>query len=312
MVEVKTKKIHYRRAQFSKDAPRGHTFEKSIEGAFIKRKTIKTRRVSLADGHVIDCMRFSPRTHGHFIHLAIYTPGESASIVPVLSDAASADTGVATPPKDHDFMDGDLMLLVSGNDVLVCSSATHDAKISAYFTALFSQVNLEEYEQSFSLQYVADAQKLDLVQKEGVKEIVLSATAYEASIEQTKRESARQKLTGAVLDELLALFQKDAKLKDLTERENISAEVVLKFDRRRKGGEVGAQRLARLAQEVLDESSEGFTIRTLNGNTISGGSLTLSKKAKIPAHGKSTQWSPTAKALDDYYIELRKNGHLEK
>lgn len=312
MVDMRQKKLRYRRATFDSGAPTDHTLEKSILAAFAVKKNIPSRRVRLADGHVIDCLRFSKRSVGRFIHLAVYTPGEEASVVPVLgASAAEGDVSVVDPPVNHDFMDGDLMMLVDGNNVLICASGVHDAKIVSYFVSLFGPLDLKDFEKRFSIDLVADVNNISLIQSEGVKEIALSSTLYEASVEKVRRESRREQLTGAVVDELLAIFRKDRTLKEIVDRENITAEVILKFDRRRKGGEVGSKRLSALAKDVLDESEGGFKITTLAGNTISGSELSLSKKVNLASHGKSVQWSAAAKALDEYRLDLKVGGHLD-
>ena len=311
-VEVRQKKINYRRAHFSLDVSDGHTLEKSVVAAFGSLSTIEARRVSLPDGHVIDCLRFKKRASGHFVHLAVYTPGERASVVPVLGSVTEGDISAVRAPAKHDFMDGDVMLLLAGNDILICASSVHDGKITAYFATLFAAAGLDESKHIFSAERVANADKVQLIEDEGVKEIALNATMFEASLDRAKRTSHRQKLTGALIDEFMAIFSKDKSLKDIADRENITAEVILKFDQRRKGGEVGGKRLSALSREVVDQSTDGYRITTLEGNVINGAELSLSKQVEIAAHGKSVQWAPAAAALDAYYKELRADGSLEK
>jgi hypothetical protein len=74
---------------------------------------------------------------------------------------------------------------------------------------------------------------------------------------------------------------------------------------------VGSKRLSALAQSVVDQSDEGFKLTTLAGNTINGTELSLSKRVDLEAHGKSVQWSATAKALDEYHKDLKVAGHWD-
>jgi hypothetical protein len=311
-VPKKQKQLSYRRAEYFVDA-QNHSVEGHLRKSLSILKTIEQRRVVMGNSFTMEARHAKPRTRGGvLLHIAGYTPGEEASIVPSKPAAPEADVSTAPPPRNSDYMDGDIMLFARHNDVIVCVNGMHEARVRDYLRGLFEAAGLGDDAANFGLSRVADASKVQLIAQHGVKQVKLNASLYEASLDHIERTSVKQKLLGTVWDEFLAIFADDVKMKEISERENLTAEVVIKFDRRREGGEIGQERLAALATAVVEDDDEGFAIETLEGETIRSNQITLRKAVAIEAHGKSVYYSEAFDELLAYYDELTASGVLHQ
>jgi hypothetical protein len=208
-------------------------------------------------------------------------------------------------------MDGDLHLLISGNDVVACASNLHERQFGHYCTNIFNQAELDPMASLFDLAPVANADKLQIIEAEGVKEITLDSSMFLASAENLSRQSIRRTLNASMLEAFRALFGKDAGLDEIRSRENLSAQLVIKFDSRRKGGELGQERIDSLAKRLLDEPSDGFRIRTRGETSLGHDDISLQKIVKIAADGKTVQRDAAFSALAAYFQELKDEGHLD-
>ena len=277
-------------------------------------KNIVSRRVLLADGSTLEC-RASRRRKGigHLIHIAAYTEKEPASVVPKAgADVDDAPVSTIPPPSDGEYMDGDLFLLVSGNDAVGCSSGLHEHKFQEYCADVFNRAGLQARTSMFRLTPVGNVDQIDVIAKEGVKQISLGTSVFEATVAHTRRHSMRRRLGEGVINALKAIFTEDLGLKEIESQENLSAELVIKFDARRKGGELGRRRIDKLAERLITESADGFKIKTFGNTTLGHDEVSLQKDVEIPAHGKSVQRDATFAQLVTYYSQLKHDGHLAR
>lgn len=316
MVKERQKALRYRRALFNR--PRGQpaprTLEFYLEEAHGKFKTVATRRVEL-DGNFVIEVRHQQRRRGVglLLHVTAYTREEPASVVPqVTARDDEAPISTTPPPNGTDFMDGDLHILVAGDDVIMCASGIRERKFEEYCSIIFDRAEFPPVAGMFHLEAVANANKLKVIEDEGVKEIKLDAVSYVATGQQLKRYSLRRTLRDEMLDTLRALFGDDPGVQDVADAENLSAQIVLKFDRRKKGGELSAERMSGLAKRLVDEGDEGFTIRTMGNTTLGYNQISLQRPAKIAAYGKTVQRDAAFRELVSYYTDLKNEGHLEE
>jgi hypothetical protein len=212
-------------------------------------------------------------------------------------------------------MDGDMVLLVAGDDVVVCSSGLSERRFENYCVSIFAQAELPPVASMFHLRPVADADKLQLIEDQGVKEVVLDASAFEAEIERAgggvERQSLVRRLGDGILGALRNTFAEDPQLREISDRENLTAEVTFKFDGRKKGGEIGQRRIEEIAKAVLAEEPEGFKITTMDGTTLGHEAVTMTKSVKLIADGKSVQRDAAFQELVSYYQELHNAGHTK-
>ncbi|MGE4296955.1 MAG: hypothetical protein AB7E47_02905 [Desulfovibrionaceae bacterium] len=311
----KWRTMSYLRASFANT--KAHSLYEYVATALRKKKTVADRTVEI-DGQEVKCCHErkakaqdtkNPRL---YLHISVSTPGEAVSLVPKEGKNPEVDLGTATAPKGTDFMDGDLMLFIEGNHVLFCSTGLRVGKAKEYLMRLFEEADQPEDALAFSLVSVADVDKIKLIRERGVKRLHLNAGLYVATQEHEEREgrTVTQKVVKAVTNEILALFEEDDDFKEYADAENLTAEVVIKFDRRVKGGELGQERLEKLAQMAVDDGDEGFKIITNDDEKISSTSITLRKYVRVPQHGKTVKHAVVWAEMRSYMGELREQGLL--
>lgn len=305
--DKKSKTLSYRRSVFL--SPGGtETLQHLITSA--RKKLGGGYRIPAVDEHpAIEERHYKTETNvGIFLHIAAFTPGEEASIVP---HDNNGDLATTPPPDNSDFMDGDIMALVAGNDVVLCSNSLHEKQLERYIAKLLDLSGLNGPQQIFELSKAANVDRIKMIQKAGVKEIWLDSTFYEASFIHDETETIRKKLTGKLMDEFKALFYEEGEEISVDEAENLTVKLVLSYDKRRKGADFIRKKLEMMADKAYSEDDEGIKIVTYSGDTISASDITLKKAVKINSHAKSVFYDDAWKELDQYYIDLKNGGFLE-
>ena len=317
MPQEKTKTLRYRRAVYvlpdDVDAESVGSLEDYLKQAHHKFKTVDSRRIDFETGYTLEVRDARGRKNvGTLLHLAAYTRNEPASIVPQVKGSDSAPVDVVPPPRNTEFMDGDIIALVAGNDVLLCGTSLHDANFTKYCIGIFNLAELPVYASTFGLQKVANADQVQLLADEGVRRLELHASVFDATIARAKRRTIRKKFGGQFMEELLSVIGADISMEGARENDSLSAELVFKFDSRKKNGKLAGKRIEALAQRVIDDEEEGFKIETGKGNVVSASTLSLHKRVSLVAYGKSVSRDAAYSELVKYYVELSSAGMLDQ
>jgi len=252
---------------------------------------------------------------GIFLHVASYFPKAPTSIVPDPSPSHHADVNTSAPPKGNNYMEGDIMFLVSGNDLILCPCGVRENIAREYLRNVLKKVGFETESMSFGLEKVANCDKVKLLKSEGVKSISLGASLYDASIDYLERKTIKSKILSGVVDNLQALFQNDndIDLRSLHDKENLTVRLEISFDQRKKGGAIGRRRIERTADKLVhDREDEGFTIETFSGKKVTAKEINLSQRVNLEPLGKSVMVNDAWAKIKDYFLELKQNGMLEQ
>lgn len=305
--DKKNKTLSYRRAVFI--SPGG---DNTLETLFT------SARDAVGPGHRFNAEDDRPaieeRHHiyktgtGHFLHVVAFTPGEEASIVP---HAHSGDLATTPPPEDADFMDGDIMAMICGNDVVLCANSLHEKQLERFLVKYLDAAGINDPEQTFELSKIANVNKVKMIQDQGVKEVCFDSSLYEASFLHTERQTVHNRLTGKFFDEFRALFFQDEEPIDLVEAENLTVKLVLSYDKRKKGADFSRKKLETMANRAYTEDDEGIKIKTFNGDIVSASDITLKKQVVLNRHGKTVWYSDAWSEIEKYYQELKAGGFLE-
>ena len=307
----KKKTLSYRRAEYLVKIEK--TLEQHLAAAHDKLTDISQRRVAIPGHPILECLQHLYQEDlGVLLHIAAYTPGEHASVVPRLRGVPSGDVKTAPPPEDCEFMDGDVMALVAGNDVLLCSTNLHEKKAERYMQEILDAAGIDAKASKFSLSKKADIDKVKLIQSQGVRSINLDVSLFDATVDHIERNTVTKKLGGGLMDQVKALLFNDRDMSAIDEAENLSAHIVLKYDSRKKEKVLGRQRIEDLAHQMVQDDDEGFSIETLGGEKIRGSDISLRKSVTLPKHGKSVYCGDAWRALETYYYELKGGGLLEQ
>ncbi len=253
--------------------------------------------------------------NGLFFHLASYTPHQPTSLVPFPSRAKSKETSPEPPPDKHNYMEGDIFFMISGNHIVLCPSGARESVALSYINHALRKSGKEKHITRFSIEPVAKIDKVKLLQQEGVKKVALNASLYEASVEYTERKTTKMNLLNGVAEEVLALFAKDnnQELQSISDMENLSVKLELSFDSRKKGGAVGRERLEKTANMLIsDDEDQGFSIVTGSGKRLTADEIRISDKVKLAPHGNSVFRSSARDALEQYLVDLNDSGMLEQ
>lgn len=299
------KTLHYRRAEWLHV---GQTLESYIRQAIQALPTADDRTVEHGEDHFVRCLSARRRqTGGVFLHLTADTPGEAASTVPKALNTPDANIGEVAPPDDAEFMDGDAFLFVRDDHVCFCSTGLRDGGIYAFLVQLFEKADLGENSGLFQLGKVADADKLALIEANGVKEILLSASVSEAVSHYAGRQAQPVGILRAVGRKFHSLIADEEDHQD-----NLMVQVSIAADGRIKHNkEQGYERLQVLATQLVNDAEDGdmFTIVTQDDQKITAGKIILQKQVSIASTGKTVSRDPAWNELAVYYHELVAN-HL--
>jgi len=205
------------------------------------------------------------------------------------------------------------MVLVAGNHVLLCATNLHEKRAERYMIEIIEATGVAPREAQFSLCRKADVDKIQLIRNQGVRSLNLGVSLFEATLDHMERTTVKKRLGGGLMDEVKAMLSEDPELQEIDAAENLSAEIILKFDSRRKDKALGRQRVETLATRLIEDGEdEGFTIVTMEGEKIKGSDISLRKTVCLPKYGKSVFCGDAWRALEEYYYELQAGGLLEQ
>ena len=311
--KTKTRTIFYRRVAWV-DGKANNSLEKHLKKAHDSLQTTHERTFPHADGEVQGLI-VEPRNEGLFFHLALYTPHQPTSLVPFPSKAKSKETTPKSPPDEHNYMDGDIFFIVSKNHIVLCPSGARESVAISYINHALRKGGMDNLITKFSIEPVAQIDKVKLIQQEGVKKVALNASLYEASVEYSERKTTKMNILNGVAEEILALFAKDnnLELQNIGDMENLSVKLEISFDSRKKGGELGRQRLDKTASMLInDDEDQGFSIITGSGKKLTADEIRISDKFKLSPHGNSVFRADAKEALITYLADLKESGMLEQ
>lgn len=311
MAATSLRTLTYRRAVYVTKKVGLKTLEQYLRAAHKTLLNVEDRSFDLGNGIVLEGRHHKSTDGGFFLHIAGYTSGEHATVVPKKSKVSEGDLATAPPPSGAEYMDGDLVLLASDNHVVLSSGGLHEAKAEHFISLLFERAKLEHESGMFNLEKVADIKKLTILKKEGVRAIHLNTTIHQATLKHSDRTTITKKIGGRLWDELKVILGEDDRFEDIGDAENLSAKVSISFDRR-KTGAVSGEAITEVARQLIKENDEGFRIETLTGDRLSATDVVLRKIVSLPRYAKTVQYNDVWKELQTYIEELKESGSLEQ
>ncbi|QOR37142.1 hypothetical protein HNO52_00465 [Billgrantia diversa] len=213
--ELKTKKFYYRRARW--DSQGKATIQKLLEDAHKELDTVGKRTFEVGSGAEIRGANFK-NDNGLFLQIASYVPGEATSTIDKDKAAKISNVTAQNAPAGKDYLDGDVFVYVNGNHVILCPSGAREKVVETYIWHVLRACDSKEIAKTFELDKVAKASKLKMIRDEGVKEVDIDASLYEASL--IHLDKTKPKVSGIkrlVADQLTAIFGNDKELKDIKE-----------------------------------------------------------------------------------------------
>lgn len=324
----KPRKLQYRRAVWNSDGDKqGNTNSLEMYLKDTLAKSSNAGDLTFPWGSInITCADSKSDNDGVYLQIARYSPGGNTCTIDKDLLQTRRQIFAEPAPEGKDYMEGDIFVLVKDNHVLLCSSGARENIAKKFFSFILEKQDRIWSAHTLDLQVVANIDKLKLIQKEGVKELILNASIYDASKQYIAQND--NKLSGLIpnfIHNLERIFAKDKSLKDIQEQENLNVSISIKFDgkearsQKKKNadfGTVGLKRLQSASEMILNESDEfrddDFEIVTKNDKRISPKELQVSEEFNIEILGNSITKDGAWGALKTYYDKLKGNGILEQ
>jgi hypothetical protein len=313
MAKTREKTLSYRRAEWLTDIPKGTTLESCLKAAHNVLKTVQQKTIIRDNGQQIRAVKkLAPRDGGFFLHVTADTPGEEASVVPkAQKDTEELDVGTVAAPDNAEFMDGDAFLYVRDDHVCICTTGMRDGAVRLFLYEFFAKARLGDWANKFDLFKAANVDKLRMLRTQGVKEIALKATLFQATTQYEKRKGTTGGLLRTLARHIQAIIQSEIEDFD----DSLRVQVTIRTDGRvRKHLSLGERRIEKLAADVVEheQANDDFEIITNYGQKVRPDEIFLSETMFIAAQGKSVKRPDAWDHLEKYYNRLRKAGALEQ
>ena len=211
---TKTKKFYYRRATWGNDC-KHPTLEKLLRNSHEMYDTVGKRTFKIGSGSEIKCAHYSDDKPEHILLQVVgYVPGQPTSTVSKKPNSKNSKVEAEPAPDGKDYLDGDIFVLVRGNHIILCPSGVRESVADTYFRKILNKS--KNGTESLSLEKIAKTSKAKMIKEEGVKEIRLGASLYEASVEElTINKPSMHSVPKYLADQIKRIFAEDPELKEM-------------------------------------------------------------------------------------------------
>lgn len=313
------KRIHYLRAVFAPGARSSIKFETMIANALRALPNMARTEVPIAS-HGVIAIRTRQPTRGRLkLAIGAGAPGESMSTMGLRVHAQTDAEVAEAPPENRAFKTADAFCLVSGDEVLLLVEGMRVSLVENYMRQLLAKANQPAGHSAFELRPVGDQNQEAILADEGVKELKLSGTAYQAEAELNRveygdtAEGIISRLWAETKDRVRSLLTEQ--VENERERQVLAdhwADLNITTTIQAKGGSraepVVLESMQNAGLELIDESPDNVTVTlvTEKGTTISGSSLVLGKFVNLSRNDERNDlpYMDVFLALEQYQAEL--------
>lgn len=319
---AKQRVLTYRRAVWVGGRD-GDDLQTALAAVLSRLPAVSDTKCELSGGVFAETRHRDASRRALLLHVAAYTPGEPASIVPNAGQAQQADLAVATAPSGSEFMDGDMMLLVARDHVILCPSGMREGISTNYLRALLDTGGRQEDALQLDLQPIANRSVVAQLAREGVKSVRMNVALYQETLAQVGPVRGRdprslgsqiqRSLHGSLVGELLQILQPDRSADELLGMENLHAKVIISYDRRSGDGTDEEQdAIKQLAERLAQQEDDGYVIETFRGEKIRESEIALRKPVMLPPFAKTVFHQDAWREMLAYLEELRRTGALQE
>jgi hypothetical protein len=227
----------------------------------------------------------------------------------VAPDVIALDLKTEKPPDDGEWLDGDAFLYMHEDHVCLCTTGLHDRAVSTFIRHLFEKANVPQHYRDFDLMKVADISRLNMLHKQGVRELEIRGALFKVTADYVRRKAQVTGVLGAIGKELKTLLGKPH---DVTE-DSLQVILTIKTDRRSKHLVLGEKNIEELAEDVVKntEDDDAYVIVTGTGQKITPTEIFMKSTASIEADGKTVDRDNAWQELLKFYNQLQSDGVLE-
>lgn len=252
-----------------------------------------------------------------YLHVASWTPGQLASTVPHTDATNLPDVDLATedPGDDWDYLNGDGMVMVSGNHCLILPSGITQPAMERYLKSLLllarnNGADLPEWAENFQLVSIADNAAIQLLFDQGVKRISLDIGQYlETARNREETRPRRNIVQNLGMDVLMDLVRRDEDRRQIEAAENVNAQLVISLNGNKRG--IQAETLTAIAQDVTEENPDDIVFVTRTGQNYKRGDLIIKQQVELPLDGQTVNYRQAWTRMAEYFDDLQQTGILE-
>ena len=319
MTRPARKRIHYLRAVFAQGARGNIKFETMIAQALTALPTMARTEVQIASHGVLAIRSRQPTRARLKLAIGGGSPGESMSTMGLRVRAQNDSDLAENPPDNRAFKTSDAFCLISGDEVLLLVEGMRVNVLQTYFQRLLAAANQVAGHSAFEFRPVGDQDQQAILADEGVKEVKLSGTAYQAEAELQQAEYGNTsesiifQLWEATKDRVRALLSEQ--VENERERQVLAdhwADLNITTTIQARGGSradpVVLESMQNAGIELIEERPDNVnvTLVTEKGSTISGSSLVLGKYVNLSRNEEQNDlpYMDVFLALEQYQAEL--------
>lgn len=296
MPETKRRTISYRRAVWDrKESSYQGTLREAVQSCL---EVVGSRETPLRNG--LAQVRHKLARSGPprlFLHVAAWTPKESASTVP--HDSRTGDLDQRSPGEKWDFLDGDGMYLICEDHCLIIPSGIHPRTLERYLWVVLGEAGGFERARNFGFVNVFDRHVAERVAREPIKSVELDLSGYWAS-GSIEEQSLASRFLHSFFGTNEALW---------LDSDNLIARLTVKRHGRRLG--LSNENFSSLARRFADENEANVVELVMeSGKRIKYDRLIVSKPVDVTSVGKTIKYNEAWEEMDFYLTELADSGIL--
>ena len=250
------------------------------------------------------------------LHIVSGIIGQTALAMEMECLADHDDGKEQAPPEKHEFINNEAYLLFKGHHVIFCSHGLSLITIQNY---LNNFLHSEKMDNSFEFVNITNIDKLQLINRNGIKSFNFSASMYKMTQDEVNSITKNRSQISAVINGFTQKV-KEAFSKELTEEEQkILQELQVNVSVRLIGNtraSIEAQKFVKKeAEEMLvdDELSPQVILVTGNGEAVKSSDIQLHKTITIQKlkNSYSLQHEDAWTSLSNYFEELKSQKFTE-
>ncbi|MNJ32179.1 hypothetical protein D3C77_268370 [compost metagenome] len=272
------KVIHYVRAIYNAGTAPKKNFEQLVRQAMNKLGRMDETDIGMATLGTVS-IRHRETTTGTPLLLAIGAgvPGEQMSTIGIKIATLHDSDQSTSPPINRAFKHADAFVLIDENDVLLITDGPfRNNTVATYLRELFSKADLKSETAAFEFRRVTNRDTQEVLDREGIKELRLKTTMYQASNVLDPRgsnSSVKGKLKSFV-GAMRNAFSEDVDDNQLEQLSGHWGEMQVNTVISAKGGsraeEIVLEVMQSVGKDVLEEDEEGVdvTVVTQKGTKV--------------------------------------------
>ena len=236
----------------------------------------------------------------------------------------NADAEAPTaPPNNRAFKTSDAFCLISGDEILLMVEGMSTTAVQEYFRRLLQAAGQPAGHAAFEFRPVGDQEQQEVLAAEGVKELRLSGTAYQAQAELARQEygDSAQGIISSLWEETKERFRSLLSEQVSDERElqvlaehwaDLNITTTIKASGGSRAEPVILEVMQNAGLDLIEERPENVqvTLVTRQGTVMAGSSLVLGKYVNLVRQNGRNDLSyfDVWTSLETYLVELIDGG----